>query len=1006
MKLINARFPFPLSTLAISVLLVQSGVVLSQERVAEGEDDEETEAVEEVLVVGSQIKGANITEALAVSVIGADDIEVMGIDSGDELMQLIPEQGQNLFSEAGSRNLSGGVNAARGDVGAFNLRNIGTGNTLVLLNGRRLVNAATYQAETVGGSSVPVSSVNSQTIPVWGVERLEVLRDGASAIYGADAVAGVVNTVLEDDFEGFNVRFKWTDFDNLPRNDQTLTMEWGDFFNDGKTNVGVFFNYYHRDRVNSRDDSRWNMGDHRELLPDDSPWKEDTSFRNLSAHSLYGQFDMRGASNEYGLNDGGLQLVDNAGDLQLFPVGHEQCEWDINANVCGNADNGGIYRYNLNDNRDLASELDRYNLFANINHEMDNGMESFTELLAYRSETEQLRNPSRPNIVDLVIPADNYYNILGPCGSPNRLPDSVIGTDVPCEGVAWDIENYRFAELPRVVNNEGETYRILQGFRGQIGGWDWESAVSWSRATKDETTNNRISNTLMQEALSDTTAAAYNPFSAGVNSNIERALIDVYRNNETELTTFDVKFSKADIFSLPAGPVGFVGGLEWREESFKDDRDPRLDGTIAAVAEDGTTYPFISDVANSSPTSDSEGDRQVTSLFGELQIPVLENLDVQLALRYEDFDDIGKSTTVGKAAFGWRPIEMLLLRGSWSEAYRVPNLITVNEGTVVRQVTRTDWACEYAAENGGDPDQEILDCTDSIQRVAEGSEDLVPEESDNTSIGFALTPIDGMTITADWWTIEKEKTIGLFGEENHTALDLLFRLEDGGNSCSGSFNTAIERDSSLEPEAVAIYEAAGICPAGEAVRISDRYTNLDTRTVEGYDIGVYYTFDTDFGTFSVKYNGAFLSKFEQEAGGAAAELFAAQEAGILPSDVPITGFFDLAGADGNHEEKHSARVSWRKEAFGASVSAYRISDFYISGLTLEDGTRYTVPAMTTYDATFDYRTEIGGTETRFRLGFKNLTDERAPLTNDSFGFHGDSHNDYGRYAYLDVKASF
>ena len=104
------------------------------------------------------------------------------------------------------RTISGGVNSARGDIGAYNLRNLGTGNTLVLLNGRRLVNAASYQTEEVGGSFIPVNTVNSQSLPVSGLERVEVLRDGASAIYGADAVAGVVNYVMKSDFDSGRVR--------------------------------------------------------------------------------------------------------------------------------------------------------------------------------------------------------------------------------------------------------------------------------------------------------------------------------------------------------------------------------------------------------------------------------------------------------------------------------------------------------------------------------------------------------------------------------------------------------------------------------------------------------------------------------------------------------------------------------------------------------------------------------------------------------------------------------
>lgn len=532
---------------------------------------QEPTTIEEIMVVGSQIRGATITDSLAVTVLDAEMIEQMGAVSGDELMQMIPEMGQNFFNEA--ENISGGVNSSRGDVGAFNLRNVGTGNTLVLLNGRRLVNNAGYQTEEVGGSFIPVNTVNSQILPVWGIERVEILRDGASAIYGADAVAGVVNTVLKTDFEGFNVRARFTDFGQLSRNDRLLTAEWGSDFNQGRTNVGVFFNYYERGRVQASEDDRWADADLRRLVPEDSPWFGDTRFRNDSANSLGGQFDVIPAvAASSSLRRNGI--VDNAGEFQVFPLGSPQCTYQLNGTACADPDNTPIYRSNVNEFRDIASKLERLSLFANINHEFTNGMESFTELLAYESSSNLRRHASFPSVFNFTVAANNYYNPLGPCGSPNRLPDSLVGNSLPCSGLPLLIDNYRFDEVPRIVNVDNDTYRILQGLRWTAGDWNLESAVSWSRATSIDLTNNRVSNTLMQEALNDPTPAAYNPFSMGVNSNIERALIDVYRKNETSLTTFDIKSSNANIFELPAGAVGTVVGLEWRRESFLDDRDP------------------------------------------------------------------------------------------------------------------------------------------------------------------------------------------------------------------------------------------------------------------------------------------------------------------------------------------------------------------------------------------------------------------------------------------------
>ncbi len=974
--------------------------ILSCSALAQNTDEVPNEEIEKIAVVGTHIKGGPVAEALAVSVISAEEIGNLGLDSVDELLQLIPENGQNFFSEAA--NISGGVNSARGDIGTYNLRNLGTGNTLVLLNGRRLVNSASYQTEEVGGSFVPVNSVNVNTIPVHGLNRVEVLRDGASAIYGADAVAGVVNHVLKSDFVGFTVSGRWAEHDNTPRDDQTITLEWGKDFNDGRTNVSAFYSFYARDRVNSQDDPRWANADLSDRVPEDSLWFGISAWRNDSANSIFGQFDIVDSA------PASLRgtITDSAGEFETYPIGDPRCQYTINATTCGGVDGQGTFRSNLNANRDLSSELSRHNLFVFVNHEFANGVEGFTELSYYQSETNLFRQGASPfSTSPLRVGASNYYNPLGPCGSPNRLDSSLIGDDVPCSGLELQIDNYRFDEFPRIVDNDGDTYRILQGFRGEFGDWSWETALAYSKATKEDITRNRVSNLLIAEALFDPTPAAYNPFTGTENSNIERALVDVRRDNETELTTFDVKFAHPEIFSLPAGPVGFVMGLEYREESFVDDRDDRLDGTIRYTDYEGDTYPFVSDVVNSSPSPDSEGERDVTSLFAEFNLPLHSTLNVQAAIRYENFSDVD-DTTVGKLAFGWRPADMFLLRGSWSEAFRAPNLVTINESIVARNNTRTDFACLYAAENGGDANQTTLDCVNSVQRIAQGSDDLEPEESTNTSIGFVLTPTNNLTFTFDYWSIEKENTIGLFGEENHTVLDLFLRLQAGISNCAGStFNPAVSRQAAGEGES-AVYLAAGICPAGDIEFIDDRYLNLDTRDLAGYDIALYYDIDTQFGEFKFSYNGSFIDKFEQAAGGESLLLVEAQEEGLVPASFPIAGFADLIGQNGNQDERHSARVSWRKDAFGASLSGNKIGSFYDSDLTLDDGTRYIIPSMTTYNATVDYRLDIADVSTRLRLGVRNLTDERAPLADGSFGYFVDAHSDLGRSYYFDVQATF
>ena len=154
--------------------------------------------VDEITVVGSNIKGAKVDAALPVTVVGADQVMATGAVSGDELFRSIPQAGDVQFQEA---RTTGNLNDARGDVSSLNLRNLGTGNTLMLLNGRRAVMHPGTQTENL----VPVQTPNTNAIPVPGVKRLEVLRDGAGAIYGADAVAGVVNSVLDTRFQGLRM---------------------------------------------------------------------------------------------------------------------------------------------------------------------------------------------------------------------------------------------------------------------------------------------------------------------------------------------------------------------------------------------------------------------------------------------------------------------------------------------------------------------------------------------------------------------------------------------------------------------------------------------------------------------------------------------------------------------------------------------------------------------------------------------------------------------------------
>ena len=995
----------------VALILFQAQGILAQE--------DSSQEVEEITVTGSQIKGAKISGALPVSVISIADIEGLGVDSGEELLENIAENGMNLFNE--SENASGGVNSARGDMGAYNLRNMGTGNTLTLLNGRRLVNSPGYQTELIGGDYVPAMTVNSNLVPVWGIDRMEILRDGASAIYGADAVAGVVNNVLQKDYEGFQFRTKFGWFDNFDAEDKTFTGKFGKNFNDGATNVSVFFDHYDREPINAQEDPRWGNSDHRQwttcdladgtdpegrCLPKGSPWANSSSFRNTSANNFYGQFDMVSSSEHGSSNAYNHVFTDSNGEFEVFPLGDSRCSnrssqggevFDTGYGTCIAQDGNGTERYNLWGLTDARSDLQRSNVFVYINHDLGNGIESFTEASFYTSDYKITRHPSAPfSSVKHRVGPDNYWL------NQMKLAD---GTAL-FAGKQLYVDNYRFAEKMRRVEVEKKTYRLLQGFRGSFDEWDWEGAFLTSKATTDDITKDRISNSLLKEALFDSTPAAYNPFSAGVDSNIERTLIDVYRIGESELTMLDFKVANNEVMELPAGPLGMMFGFEYRHETVLDDRDPRLDGTINYIDYESDTYPEVSDVVNSSPTGDVTGKRNAMSLFAEAQLPLAENVNAQLAMRYEDLSDVDRAL-VGKIAIGWEITDGILFRASASTAFRAPNIIQINETIVVRSGTRNDYAM-YRVEqlNGLDPDD--LNSRLSMQRQATGASNLVSEESDNTSIGFVFSPpqVDDLTITADYWSIEKENTIGLFGRGNHTVEDMSLRFANGTNNCDSFIgNPAVVRDAP-DPDEAAYFAAAGVCAFGNVKHVEDNYLNLATRTIEGFDVGVYYNVDTGFGDIGIRYIGSFIDKFEQIPGGAFQALAQQQASGQIPDDIPLSGFGDLLLKDGNYDNKHSLRVSWRKGPYGATLTALRKGEFYQNSLTLSDGTRFMIDSMTTMDMNLSYRFDISDYNSRLTLAVKNLADERAPLADRYYGYFADAHQDLGRNYYLDFRVSF
>tara|TARA_A200000113_G_scaffold145166_1_gene130518 strand:- start:2890 stop:5910 length:3021 start_codon:yes stop_codon:yes gene_type:complete len=986
--------------------LVITSFVFSQE------ENSTSSEVEEVVVVGSQIKGAKITGALPVSVITSDDIDALGIDSGEELLDNIAELGQNTFNQ---NEFSGGYNASRGDVGAFNLRDIGTGNTLALLNGRRLITSPGYQTEPILGGSMPVMTVNSNAIPVYGAERVEILRDGASAIYGADALAGVVNTVLKNDFVGLNVRFKASAYDAYDAQDNKLSIQWGEDF--GATNISVYYDTYLRDSINGSEDPKWAAMDARQVpgLLDEYPsaWQTDSGWQNKNSASAWGVF--HGGSGSY---------------IHVVP-GTDNCDFTGAANgqdscVRLNSSSNTLNRVSYNTlGRDMRSDLERHNLFTFINTELENGVEAYSEIGIYHSVANQVVFPgttlgagscakkgscTQPYLIPLsnywlqqlvdengVKLVDATYAIVDDNDTPDDTSDDIT-TYQPyiSNGEGLYKARHRF-DTPRGYNSHRTSLRLLQGFKGSFDKWDWDTAILISKARSRQNNTGRHTMDGMDAALALSTPDAYNPF-CGPGCNDESSfLTTIYRVNTTDLYLYDFKISTGDLIDLPAGPVGMLLGFEARKESYTDERDPRMNGTetytVPHGPNEGLTYPLISNIVNSSATPDSDGSRRTVSMFAELAVPVHETIDAQLALRYEDSNDYGEAT-VGKIAIGWQPIDQVKVRYSTSETFRAPALILVNEGFLGRSSSQSDGLLEYVAglQSDGTVIPDEYDAY-SMQRVTEGNPGLTPELGENESLGVVLEPIDNLIVTMDKWSIETEDTVGVFGMYNATLLDALIRIEGGANECTGNPNVirfAEPTDDVTWP--------SGICPAGLVQQVNDYYVNTDTRTIEGFDTSVLYSIDTEYGDFGVKFMHVHYDTKNQAAGGDARKISdAAEPGGTLAGLASPRGIDNLLGKNGSIEDKYTMKASWRKGPYEVLLSGTQWGEFYETGHTAKvDGVteQWLVESMRMLNLTFGYKFD---SDLRVRVQIKNLEDERAPLADEAYGtYWADLHTDFGR----------
>ena len=1040
--------------------------------------------LEAFTVTGSNIRRVDEERTLPVTVIEADDLAAFAAPTAAELLSMLPNGGVIALDEG---NVLGAD--ARGDNVAINLRGIGSGNTLVLLNNRRLAPHPISQSD--GG--VPSLYVNVNQLPTAAVQRVDVLRDGASAIYGADAAAGVVNTILRRDYQGFETSLRGAVFEHGGAGDWRATLSGGQNFNGGKTNVLAMVDFYHRDFLGTRDRKFSRDSDVRRTANLPAPWNGvavqlptgafaavDNDFDNRSSASNYGNF-IRGTFDSAG-NFVGARPAGNAGITTSTTPSTTLTATTGGAFFLVPLAGGGTgfrqttpsrnqdspekdYYFNLADHRTLFPRTDRVNFFGAVDHELSRTLSAFGELAYYRADSWLTRDPAGTDGADdfnLHVGVNNPWNPFGsrfyhPSGAPNADGTPRI-TGTPSDVLVAGSTGVRPREFKaKEVNVTSQSIRGVVGLRGRtFADFEWESGLMYSRAnTRDEESWN-IRHSLFQAALLRTDNTAFNPFGYTfrvVNNQVQinqpytnpdsvmNPLYDVFiREGTTELATWDGRLS-GTVMNFPGGRVGAAVGAELRWESYKDWRPPfhGLNPPGYVLPAPGS-QPGDNDFIGLSPNLNLYSDRSVYSGYAELLFPLIgkanrkalaRSLELSLAGRYEKFTDFGDAFKP-KYGVAWRPGSNLLVRASYNESFRAPNLVQTNTQPLQRSVSGVTDPYRFEVTNI------INDGSVSRTVFRQGNASLRPEESRIATVGFAaeVPGIKDLTVTLDWWRIDQNGVI-----DNLTATGQLQRdeqvldavtqaaiaagqnpntLDLGSGTASYQGNPKINRAPVTDADraAYAAFNAtrpasAQRAPVGRVISVIDDYLNVAGRDVEGIDVAVAYRFpSTTFGQFSARAGGTLTTRRDEQ----------------LDEFSPVE---TVLREDGRAKWRANGSLTWRRGPWTAGwFTEYWGGSMDIGGATT--AAIYEALGRPKYIRVFN---DVGGVvryrywmeetfqhstylQHRFsrrggllkgvtaRFGVTNVFDEAPPVADDSRGFQGGTVSSKGRGYYLEVSKKF
>jgi iron complex outermembrane recepter protein len=614
-----------------------------------------------------------------------EGIERSGARTLGDFVQQMPQNSGPTFTENQHDSLSPGAAAVA-------LRGLTPDATLVLVNGRRV---APYPFAQGGITAF----VDLNSLPLAAIQQIDILRDGASALYGSDAIAGVVNVRFLQRFDGALASFGYGNTTDTDVREFRTSLVTGLTNEKRGTELVLVADFF----------------DRAALMQTDRYFSESTNQTRLGGSSF-------------------LSSVANPGTVFDPATGNPL---RVPANSTGRPRvqdfRPGRNRFDRAPFQPLVPETQRYGVFSRVKVQLATAIGLFAEFGYRNSWTRQQLAPApiEGDVENIAVPATNPFN---PFGAPVLF-------------------RYRVTEAgPRVDEVESHSYRAVTGLTAKLSErWNAETALLFSGTETTANSFNNLSRPALLAALADPNpATAFNVFGAGNNINnpatIQSLLVTTTREGESRLFAWDAK-ADGPLFSLPAGELLSAFGVEYRYEELSDRFDP---------------FATAGNVVDLNSTS-AAGDRQIYGAFAELYaplvstemgVPLVHKLEGQFAVRAESYSDFGEAINP-KIGLAWRPAaDWLLLRGSWSTGFRAPSLVQSSTGSLTFSQELRDtrrFAVTRSAE----------DESSSLQIVSGGNPNLDAEDSTNFSAGMVLTPpkLPGLTFTADAYRIEIKGSI-------------------------------------------------------------------------------------------------------------------------------------------------------------------------------------------------------------------------------------------------------